>query len=381
LGFSHDVASALNQKCAVDDIFLDFSKAFDRVPHHTLLKKMIDMGIDINIVCWVENYLKDRKQFVVIDGAHVSGLRDVTSGVPQGSVLAPVLFLIFINDLVKDIKSSARLFADDCVLYNENNSMQATTKLQDDISKIAQWCGVNGMSLNISKTKMLRFGSVYCELPCHYELNGVGIENVDKFKYLGVTFTSNFSFSTHIENIVLKALCTLYFLMRKLRFATRKIKELAYLTYVRPVLEYACVVWSPFLTSDIHKLEMVQRRAARFVVNNFRRYSSVSNILCTLSWDSLESRRIFLSLKLLFQIFNQRTSIDASSILLSPSYISARLDHCKKIQNIPSRIDLHKHSFFPRSIRLWNSLPSCVISTDDEASFERGYWSWIREQN
>lgn len=191
----------------------------------------------------------------------------------------------------------------------------------------------------------------------------------NEVKYLGIIFSSNCSWEAHVNNIVHKANSMLNFLHRNLRQAPSKLRETAYLTYVRPLLEYACEVWDPHQNYLTQKIEKVQNRALRFVQRNYDWHSSVSQMRNDLGWNTLEKRRKNLRLKLFHKIFNGHTGINASDYLSPPSYISERIDHPFKVNEYAYRSDLFGYSFFVRTIREWNSLPSDVVHVGNNDLF------------
>ena len=184
---------------------------------------------------------------VVLDG-QASDPVPVLSGVPQGSVLGPALFLIFINDLPDNIRSSVRLFADDCVLYRNINSLTDCQILQEDLNSLAQWETDWQMKFNVAKCHSMR---VTRHLPINqihfnYSLHQQALEQVRSAKYLGLTITDDLEWGQHISEISCKATKILGFLRRNLALAPRHTKEVAYKTLVRPQLEYAAPIWHPY---------------------------------------------------------------------------------------------------------------------------------------
>ena len=158
------------------------------------------------------------------------------SGVPQGSVLGPVLFLIFINDLLDNIRSSVRLFADDCVLYRNIHSLQDCLALQEDLTSLGQWEADRQMKFNVAKCHSMRVTrhQHHKQILFDYSLHNQTLENVQLAKYLGITITDNMDWGQHVSEISSKATKTLGFLHRNLAFALRSTKEVAYKTLVRP---------------------------------------------------------------------------------------------------------------------------------------------------
>ena len=197
-----------------------------------------------------------------------------------------------------------------------------------------------------------------------YILNGHTLEITDSAKYLGVNINSNLSWNKHINSITTKANRTLGFLKRNVKISSPKIKSQAYTSLVRPILEYASPVWNPHTKQNIDKIEMVQRRAARYVLNRFHNTSSVTNMIETLGWRSLEYRRMDASLCLFYKIVNGLVLIPADQYLI-PLLRSSRLHHPLAYQIPYSNCDYHRFSFFPRTNRVWNVLPQSfvIIST------------------
>ena len=243
-------------------MILDFSKAFDKVSHRHLLLKLEHYGIRGPTLSWIGDFLANRTQRVMIEGTQ-SETAPVTSGVPQGSVLGP-LFLCYINDLPTCVSSDIRLFADDCLLYRTIHSQQDAVILQEDLNMLQQWEAKWLMSFNPGKCEVLRVTNKRKHIiHTHYKIHGMIIDTVDKTKYLGVTIQSKLNWKPHIHNITKKANSVRAFLQRNLSNCSRPVKEQAYKTYVRPILEYASTVWDPHTKELTSQLEMVQRRAAR----------------------------------------------------------------------------------------------------------------------
>ena len=196
----HDIASAYNKKGSQIDIaVLDFSKAFDTVPHDGLLSKLKHYGIDDKIWLWISNFLKQRKQRVVVDGIQ-SDLVTVDSGVPQGTVLGPILFLLHINDLPSVISSKVRLFADDCLVYREIKNRQDQIALQKDLNLLENWGSKWGMRFNAAKCNIMRMFRKQTPISTQYELSGQVLEEVKDAKYLGVTVSDDLEWTKHINS-------------------------------------------------------------------------------------------------------------------------------------------------------------------------------------
>ena len=264
---SHDFASSLNNKGQTDAILLDFSKAFDRVPHDLLLTKLQHYGVSGNILNWITDFLNSRTQRVVCGGVTSKPI-NVTSGVPQGSVLGvlgPLLFLAYINDITTNLSSSCRLFADDCILYRKIDTPDDAKILQEDLRKLEIWEETWGMKFNIEKCMILTITLKHNPYITGYTLHGKKLNPVVNAKYLGINFDSKLTFNHHVDTVCQKANNTLVFLRRNLKHRHQRVKVDAYKIFVLPILNYAATVWSPHMQYYINKLEAIQKRAARLL--------------------------------------------------------------------------------------------------------------------
>ena len=314
--FVHDIISNLDGAVnrghkQTDLIIMDFAKAFDKVPHRRLLHKLENYGIRGSTHKWINSWLSGRTEQVVLDG-QASDPVPVLSGVPQGSVLGPVLFLLFINDLPDNIRSSFRLFAVDCVLYRNIHTLQDCLTLQWE----ADW----QMKFNVAKCHSMRVTrhQHHKQILFDYSLHNQTLEIVQSAKYLGITITDNMNWGQHVSEISSKATKTLGFLRRNLAFAPRSTKEVAYKTLVRPKLEYAAPIWSPHSKLQINQIEKVQRTAARWTCRRWRNTSSVGEMLDELEWPSLEARRDQSSLLLFHKIHCGAVYIEKDKHMYDP---------------------------------------------------------------
>ena len=204
----YDLIQAKNSKPVqqVDMIILDMSKAFDKVSHPRLLAKCKAIGITGPVLSWIESWLGGRTQRVLLEGIG-SNSAPVRSGVPQGSVLGPVLFLIFINDIISDISpgTSCRLFADDCLLYRPITSECDSCILQKDLQSLENWEEAWRMKFNSSKCKVLRIPAGRKVFECNYRIHNESLEIIKNEKYLGVYFSHDMKWNTHVDYIIKKA--------------------------------------------------------------------------------------------------------------------------------------------------------------------------------
>lgn len=366
----HDIAEKLDRGKQMDLVFLDFSKAFDRVPHQRLLLKLKSYGVDDRTLNWIEGFLSNRTQRVTADSVS-SDLIAVLSGVPQGSVLGPLLFLIYINDINKDLASCIRLFADDCLIYRSIETSKDIDSLQSDLDRIFDWCESWNMVLNIKKCAVVRVNRKETVINgSHpYTINGEHLNITNSYKYLGVRICDNLQWNEHVETVVGKANRTLRLMKRALGACPADVKAAAYVSLVRPQLEYASMVWDPYQGSLKADIEKVQNRAARFVTNIYDRQSSITAILKALTWCPLGERRANARMKMLYKIYNNMIPVeDIGAQLLKPNYIGHN-DHIMKICRMQASHQFFQWSFFPRGICEWNSLPEHVVTAPTIDSF------------
>ena len=288
---------------------------------------------------------------------------------PQGSVLGPSLFLFYINDIPVGLHSTIRLFADDTIAYLAIKTNSDCICLQKDLDKLGLWEQKWKMAFHPDKCNVLSITRNKTPIKHTYTLHGHELEHVDEAKYLGVTIQSDLKWESHVNNICNKANKTLGFLRRNLTISSTSVKEQAYKSLVRPSLEYACSVWDPYLNEDINKIEKVQRRAARYVTNKYRNTSSVSNMIDNLNWRSLVDRRTDSRLTMLYKISHDKVAVPRTDRLIPPLRHS-RYTHSLSYQIPSCRTQTWQQSFFPRTIKNWNSLPLNVVMSDTTESFK-----------
>ncbi len=361
---AHDFAKTLDDRMQLDSIILDFSKAFDRVPHHRLLLKLHHYGIRGSLLTWFDNFLTKRSQRVVVDG-EASEWTDVLSGVPQGTVLGPLLFLTFINDISESISSSIRLFADDCLMYRPINTLEDCKALQEDLDKLHNWTTKWQMKFNSDKCHVMQVSHRLNNISYNYHLGEDTLTSVNDHPYLGLTFTSKLSWKTHINNVTLKANRMLGLIKRNLKHCHPQLKEQAYISLVRPHLEYCSTVWNPYHQTTINQVEAIQKRAARFVRNVYQRTESVTSLLKDLNWPSLKDRRENSIKIMMYKISNDLIAINKDIYLQPMTQTRLRNHHPAKYQPLSthSSKDVYKYSFMPTAVRLWNSLPADIITS------------------
>lgn len=352
----HDIAFNIDKGLDVQAAVLDFSKAFDKVPHVALLEKMKTYGFDTCIVKWISSFLKNRRQRVVIEGIE-SNFCQVLSGVPQGSVLGPTLFLVYINDITSCINySTIKLFADDTLLYlplSDNNSHHL---FQQDLNNLNTWAQAHGMNFNTSKSLVICFSKNLHKINQHpYYLDKVLLKNVTDIKYLGVILTQNLSWENHINYTTKKAYKVFGLLKHVLYDAPVKLKCLAYKILCRPILEYASEVWDPYQRNQCYKLEQIQNKAIRFIGSLKGRDVSITENKKKFNIETLEVRRksgrVALLMKILEHptLFSNLNDFYNSMLPSHPQNTRSHASHSTVALSINTNI--FRQSFLPRTTR------------------------------
>ena len=281
-----------------------------------------------------------------------------SSGVPPGSVIGPILFLVYINDLPESVMSRNRLLADDTVIYNTSDNQQ---QLQDDLIALQAWEHLWKMEFNPLKCEYIKFSRKQTRgAQNDYTLNNINIPKTDSVKYLGVKLESSLRWNDNTTYISNKASSRLGYIRRTIPPALPHLRAKAYTTLVRPILEHSSTVWDGSLTqSQATKLEAVQRRAARTVYNIPRtdHKTSTTQLVDQLTWQTLDSRRNWRRLGLFRAIHYNEVAINMSDYIQPHPHQSSTRRHDQQYLIPHCNTDIHKKSFFVSTAKLWNNLP------------------------
>ena len=326
--FSQQVAEVLNKQGQVDVIYTDFTKAFDQIDHSIILHKLQLFGLSNKLCSFLSSYLTNRSQYVSYNGFKSSEYL-VTSGVPQGSNLGPLIFLLFINDLPTYIEHCpSLLFADDTKVHNEIKSESDCLGLQLAVDNLTNWCFINRLALNVQKCKVITFSRKKHPLIYDYNINNTRLERFEIVKDLGVYFDSNFNFNHHANEVAKSAAVSLGFILRNTKGFNniRALKNL-YNAFVVSKLEYASLIWSPIYSCYKTMLERIQRKFLKHIwFKLFGHYPPQgfdhNQLLVILNFKSLEQRRISHFLIFLYKLINYK--IDCSYLLSKLSFIVPR---------------------------------------------------------
>ena len=354
-----NIISSLDNGFYTDVIYLDLKKAFDSACHNELLVKLWSFGICDSLWQWFKCYLSDRVHAVRFDH-HSSSFLPVISGVPQGSVLGPILFLIYINDMDSYIShATMSLFADDSQFLKQIRS-EADCLLLHDLDSLDTWSNHWHISFNAKKCVHLRFGRNSASPVCPiYTICCSNIVTLESHNDLGVTLTNSLSWSPHIKNILSKAYRTLGMIKRAISsHSSVQIKLPLYISLVRSHLLYCSSIWRPNLVKDSSALEHLQRRASKYILNyptdmDYKmRLLNLKLLPITLF---LEVQDILLFVKLIFDP-PDNFSISDYIIFLDSSSRSSSQGKIRSALPLP-KSSLSNHFYFNRIVRIWNSLP------------------------
>ena len=357
LEFFEFVLDKLDTGLPVDVIYFDFAKAFDKVSHSKLVSKLEDFGISGKILNWIKGWLSDRYQRVVING-QVSNWEKVLSGVPQGSVLGPLLFLLFVDDMDDSLMSGCLKFADDTKIFRQVGSENDLSAIQEDIDKLGKWGKDWDMTFNVDKCKVLHLGNRNKDMK--YTLYNSEITTVNKEKDLGVIVDNKFKFDEQCNIAARKGNQILGIIKRNFSYLDKDIFLRLYKGLVRPHLEYCIQAWNPHTKKNIKILEDVQRRATK-LVREIRNLSYEDRIRY-LGLTTLETRRIRGDMIETFKIISGKDNISTDTFF-ELDRNSVTRGHNYKLVKPRSRLNIRKFSFGHRVVDHWNSLPWEVVNS------------------
>jgi hypothetical protein len=369
LDFFEAVAGEVDRGEPVDVLYFDFKKAFDRVPHERLLMKLEALGIEGRLLRWIREWLNERRQRVVVGGEY-SDWKMVTSGVPQGSVLGPVLFLIFINDIDEGIRSRMWKFADDLKMMGRVTSKDDIEQIRKDIDKLVEWSEDWQLSFNLEKCKVMHIGSKNEEN--RYVMNGKDLKAVLEEKDLGVIVTKDFKVGRQCAEAAKKGNKVLGMINRTFSCKDKFIVKKLYKSLVRPHLDSCVQAWRPHLKKDIEVLEKVQRRATKMIEGY--RGVDYEERLRRIGLTKLEVRRERADMLEVFKILKGMEGLDKNNFFIEDveAKDSGRMTrgHSMKLYKKGVRKDVGKFSFGNRVVSGWNSLPKDSVEEETVNGFK-----------
>ena len=357
--FSSYIVNSIEYKKPCDAVFLDFRKAFDTIPHPELLFKLRSHGITGSLWSWFQAYLSNCSHYPFVDGCS-SNILPVKSGVPQGSVLGPLLFLIYVND-IPNVTTFCRpyLFADDTKFLETIYHHTSSKHLQEDLDSLATWCSNWRLSLNCSKCAALQF-TLSSSTPTTYLIDGQPIKLVEKHKDLGILVQNRLSWSDHITSICAKAYRSLHVIRHSISSTSSNLRFSLYLSLVRSKLSYCSQLWRPRLIKDIICLERVQRRATKFVLNDvstdYKSRLISLHLLPLMYWFELQD--------FMYLIKCMKDPSDNFDIYSHIPFVTSctRASSTKTLKHNFCRYSTTQHFYFNRVVHLWNALPPVDIT-------------------
>jgi len=355
----------------VDAIYLDLRKAFDTVPHQRLLNKLKGYGITGSLLAWIKDFLSDRTQYVKVNNASSSNT-EVSSGVPQGSVVGPTLFIYFINDMPDVVDCMVRVFADDTKAYTSVESETKKTMLQDSIDKLVQWTDKWLLHFNSTKCKVIHMGKNNPNFE-YFMNDGVTVrllESVQCERDLGVIVDEDLSFEDQINDVVKRANRISGLLIRTITYKDKSIMVPLFKALVRPILEYGNAVWCPKLKKHIIEIENVQRRFSKCIIGH--KNLTYEDRLKFFGLPSLEYRRLRGDMIEVFKILHHMYDPKTTQTLLhkTDSLLTVTRGHDLRLTKRSVKSSRYQHFFTNRVINTWNSLPQEAVSVGSVNAFK-----------
>ena len=366
---THSILSLLESHLSVCGVFLDLKKAFDSVPHLPLLDLLASLNLPPHLLNWLHSYLINRTQRVVIKGS-TSPPCPVSSGVPQGSILGPLLFIIYINgltDLPLSPSTQFVLYADDIFLFSPINSPSDMQNLQSDLDAISHWLSSHHLHLNSSKSKFMFFSRKPVSHFDHFPTLSIShspLDSVSSFRYLGVLLTPS---SPGLTTSLLSAQKLANYLDSSSVTSTLTPPLLhssssIIISLVRPHLEYCSLIWDPSSPTLIRSLESVQLFALK-LASKFRPFL-IPSLKSQFNLPSLASRRSYFKLIFLFKLYHELLHFPSPILQFNPTLpYPIRSFHPNNFLCPPSKTSSFQKSFFPSAISLWNTLPPAPKET------------------
>jgi hypothetical protein len=370
-----DWVRAIDEGNFADVVFLDLKKAFNSVPHAKLLYKLDSLGIRGKLLNWIKVFLKERRQRVRVENRY-SEFIEVSSGVPQGSVLGPTLFLLYINDLPLVLSSSKVLmYADDVKIYMRVASEFDCNTLSRDLGNIESWTRRWQLSLAVDKCFVMRFANRKGDTDSYYKLGTHELPFVEKTKDLGIMLTSDLKFHEHTDYIVKKALRTINLISYGFCTEEKDILLRLYKTYVLPILSYGSVVWNPCFRGDRDKLERCQKVMLRRILPD--ESLSYNDRIQKLDILTLEESRILADLVFMYNLLHERTFLNPEDFVQSHVSVYSTRGHNMKLVVPKFRLTQQKHFFSNRTVSIWNQLPPEIVNIATVKRFKTEIRKWL----
>lgn len=372
---------ALNENEIVAACFLDISKCFDTIDHELLIKKFEYYGVSGNELRWFKSYMTNRSHVVHCHG-ETSDKLFVKTGVPQGSVLGPIMFLLFINDISQSIVDAfINMFADDAALYVTGSDFnEVKTSLQKNVNNVHGWYTTNRLALNVPKTNVMLITNSNrlndnrkLDICIEEQL----LEQVKSSCYLGVHVDENLTWNVHVRNLTRVLSYKLYTLSKASKFMNSTLLNTIYLRSIQPCLDYACSVWGNCSEGSKFSLLRLQKRAARIVLKNFD-YDNYSGIelIKSLKWQSLEQRRDYYLATQMYKCVHGLAPKLLCDMIDMTSDVNERVTRNSMSLNVyvpKPNVECYRKSFKYAGGKVWNGIPNHMQSIPSVNAFKYAY--------
>ena len=373
VNLTDSLLKAMNNSQTCMAVFIDLKKAFDTINHKILLRKFEYIGIKGDLLLWISNYLHERTQKTFANG-HLSESLPITCGVPQGSILGPLFFITYINDMQNYLQTTnLGLYADDTVLFSHANDNALLQKgLQTTLNKFQKWCQMNALTINVKKTKFMIFGTrskIKKAKKLKLQVNGQPLQQVPSYKYLGVTLDSVLSYSHHISMVINTVSHKAYILSKIRPFITTYSSIRIYKSMILPYFDYADIIIDKANQTDLDKLQRMQNRCLKICLSYDKRVDT-DLIHSVAKTPKLESRRKAHLLNCMYLNLGKPHLIDNKPV-------NTRARDAPLFNVLFPNIEAFKRSVLYNGAMAWNALPPNTRNVDQYLSFKSQQLKWL----
>ena len=382
IGLTDFIKGEISRGNLVGMVLIDLQKAFDTVDHTILSEKLRSIGVVST--AWFDSYLENRRQCVDVSGTR-SEFLPVTCGVPQGSILGPLLFLVYINDMNISLTCRLSLYADDsALLFSHRDANVIADRLSRELSSCKKWLVDNRLSLHVGKMESLLFGSKRRLKGVDFKIfcDGTPVERKFAVKYLGILLGDNINGSTHVGNMMKVCAGRLAFLYRQSSLLNQKCRQTLCSALIQPYIDYCCSSWYCGLPTSLkERLNIIQRKMVRFIYGMDNRGHVDNKVLRDLSWLNIPDRVHFFQMMHLFRIRNK-----LAPRYLLPNFTAVSASHSHNTRgsgynfSISRELSLSQNSFAFTAIKYWNSLPNSIKCIEGYQVFRRKLKQFLFEQ-
>ena len=380
--------TALNEGNLIGTVMIDFRKAFDLVSHDILLKKLKLYKCTTDTLSWFYSYLTERKQSVSLNGA-ISEEQTIVCGVPQGSILGPLLFILFINDLplyLEESVTNTDMYADDTTIYHiSSNQHELELHLQKGLDSLKLWCSENGMVLNTAKTKVMLIATSQKRARLHnksisLKYNDVSLTLTTGDKILGLQINENLKWDSHISHLKKKISSNIWLLSRIKGFVPLNYRIIFYKAYIQPHLDFCNIIWGSSTKTNLNCLLKLQKRACRIILED--KYTTISEAMSVINILTIEQRIILQKAKFMYKVSKNKVPLYVQEFFQSQNQAERELRYRNNLNYVvpkPNK-ELFKGSMSYTGPLLWNEIPVCIRECNTIESFTSNCIRWIKSK-